>query len=247
MPVHDQRALDHGQQPHGRAPDGRLTRAGLTHQAQYFSRGHGQTHVLNGAERGIAPLFGVFNGHVLELQHGFRDAQCRGVHAGFHVSRGACRVRGQCGTIGLGRHCRATGSRRILLGRRGVLVDGRRRRLTVLRLDLTLQHGHHVHGLAGLTALTQVGHRFQQRFGVGVLGRGEDLLGGALFDNPALLHHGNAVREVGHHAHVVGDQDDGRIQFVLEVPDQVQDFGLHGDVQGRGGLIGNQQLGIAGQ
>ena len=97
------------------------------------------------------------------------------------------------------------------------------------------------------SALAQVRHRCQQRLCVRVLRVVEDLSRGSGLHDQALAHHGDPVGQVRHHAHVVGDQDDGAVQLVAQVAHQVQDFGLHRDVQGRGGLVGDQQFRVAGQ
>ncbi len=61
------------------------------------------------------------------------------------------------------------------------------------------------------------------------------------------VHDHDVVGQLGHHPQVVGDDDDRRVELLLQVQDQIQDLGLHGDVQGRGGLVGDEQLGVAGQ
>ena len=105
-----------------------------------------------------------------------------------------------------------------------------------------------VHFLGGVrAALAQVRNGGQQGLGVLVLRVVEDLRGRAGFHDHAAAHHGDAVREVGHDAHVVGDQHDGAVQLVAQVAHEVQDFGLDRHVEGRGGLVGDEQFGIAGQ
>ena len=91
------------------------------------------------------------------------------------------------------------------------------------------------------------GDRAQQAPRVRVLGVVEDLVQRALLHDPARVHHGHAVGDVGHHAQVVGHQDHGRARLVAQRPDPVQDLGLDGHVQCRGGLVGDQQLGVARQ
>ena len=54
------------------------------------------------------------------------------------------------------------------------------------------------------------GDRAEQAPGVGVLGVVEDLVERALLDDPAGVHDGDPVGDVGHDAEVVGDQDHGR-------------------------------------
>ncbi|KAG1361592.1 hypothetical protein G6F61_014284 [Rhizopus arrhizus] len=60
-------------------------------------------------------------------------------------------------------------------------------------------------------------------------------------------HHHHAVGNLGHHAHVVRDEQHGHADFALQVPDQVDDLGLDGDVQRGRWLVGDQQRRLAGQ
>ncbi|KAG1217387.1 hypothetical protein G6F35_009204 [Rhizopus arrhizus] len=62
-----------------------------------------------------------------------------------------------------------------------------------------------------------------------------------------MAHHHHAVGNLGHHAHVVRDEQHGHADFALQVPDQVDDLGLDGDVQRGRGFIGDQQLRAARQ
>ena len=108
--------------------------------------------------------------------------------------------------------------------------------------------GGDVHVRRGIrAALAQVRDRGQQRLGVFVLRVVEDLRGRPGLHDEALAHDGDPVGEVGHHAHVVGDEHNGAVQFVPQVAHEVKDFGLDGHVEGGGGLVGNQQLRVAGE
>ena len=78
-------------------------------------------------------------------------------------------------------------------------------------------------------------------------GIGENLLGGALLHHAAGVHDHHVVGHLGDNTQVVGDQHDGGIDLILQAAKQVQDLGLDGHVQSRGGLIGDDQAGIAGQ
>jgi hypothetical protein len=93
----------------------------------------------------------------------------------------------------------------------------------------------------------QARHRRQQRAGVRMLGRVEDLIHRALLDLLAAQHHHHVVGHFRHHAHVVGDEDHGRAQVALQFADGVQDLRLDGDVQRGGRLIGDQQARLARQ
>ncbi len=63
----------------------------------------------------------------------------------------------------------------------------------------------------------------------------------------AAVHDQHAVGDLGHDAHVVGDEDDAHLHLGLEAADQFEDLRLDRDVEGRGRLIGDEQLRLAGQ
>ena len=67
------------------------------------------------------------------------------------------------------------------------------------------------------------------------------------FHHPARVHDGDLVRASRNDAQVMGDQDHRHPPPALLAGQQVQDLSLHGDVECRGGLIGDQQFGFAGQ
>ena len=71
--------------------------------------------------------------------------------------------------------------------------------------------------------------------------------GGGVLDDPAGVHDGDLVGAAGHHAEVVGDEDHGHGTLPLLGGQEVEDLGLHRDVETGGGLVGQQQLGAAGQ
>ena len=101
-------------------------------------------------------------------------------------------------------------------------------------------------GVDGLEdAEAEVRDRREELLGVGVLRRVEDLLHTAGLHHDAVLHHHDAVGEVGHDTHVVRDQDDRRIQPLVQVPQQIEDLGLHRDVERRGRFVGDEQKRIA--
>ena len=57
----------------------------------------------------------------------------------------------------------------------------------------------------------------------------------------------DAVGDVGHDAHVVGDQQHAETALVGEVADELQDLRLYGHVERCRRLVGDQQLRLAGQ
>ena len=75
----------------------------------------------------------------------------------------------------------------------------------------------------------------------------EQLLGVGGLDDPAGIHDDDSVGPPGDDTHVVGDEDDRHVQPLAEVVEQVQDLRLDGDVESRRGLVGDEQLRLAGQ
>jgi hypothetical protein len=80
-----------------------------------------------------------------------------------------------------------------------------------------------------------------------VLGSAEELEHRSLFDDAARVHHDHARRELGHDAEVVRDEHHAHLQFVLELAQQVEDLRLHRDVERGRRLVGDEQLGLAGE
>ena len=87
----------------------------------------------------------------------------------------------------------------------------------------------------------------QQAAGVGVARLGVQLLGRRHLDDPAQVHDRDPVAQVPDHGQVVRDEQQGQAQAGLQVLQQVQDRGLHADVQRRHRLVGHQQAGRQGQ
>ena len=82
--------------------------------------------------------------------------------------------------------------------------------------------------------------------GVGVRRLGKQPAHRARFHHLPRIHHRHPLRDFGHHRQVMGDHDQGHALRLLQADQQVHDLGLNGHVQRRGGFIGNQQLGVAG-
>ena len=64
-------------------------------------------------------------------------------------------------------------------------------------------------------------------------------------DYLAGIHHDHAVRLAGDQPQVVRNQHDGHPQLLLEAAQQLEDLGLDRDVERRGGLVGDEHLGVA--
>ena len=69
----------------------------------------------------------------------------------------------------------------------------------------------------------------------------------AAFDDLAVAHHADRAGVVLGQPQIVGDEDDGHAHLLLQVVQQVEDLGLDGHVERRGGLVGNQQIGVVDQ
>ena len=62
--------------------------------------------------------------------------------------------------------------------------------------------------------------------------------------DPPEVHHGDPVADVADHRQVVGDEQVGEIEPVLELLEQVDDLRLDRDVEGRDRLVGDDQVGL---
>ena len=74
----------------------------------------------------------------------------------------------------------------------------------------------------------------------------KDLLQRAVFHDLAGVHDGHVVAEGGYNAQIMGDQQDGGVEFLLQILHHFQHLSLNGHVQSGGGLIGDEQFGAAG-
>ena len=92
-----------------------------------------------------------------------------------------------------------------------------------------------------------LGHGGQQPPGVGMSGFVKDLVAAAALHNGSRVHHADAVADIGDDAQIVGNEHDAHMDLILQLLKQLQNLGLNGHVQSRGGLVRDQQLGIAGQ
>ena len=91
-------------------------------------------------------------------------------------------------------------------------------------------------------ALGQCRH---QRARVAVLRLGEQRLRRRGLDDAAGVHDGDAIGVTGHDTQVVGDEDDAHLVFVAQLVDEVEDLHLRRDVQGRRGLVRDEDARLA--
>jgi hypothetical protein len=73
---------------------------------------------------------------------------------------------------------------------------------------------------------------------------GEDLLAITLFHHPPEVHDDHSVTQVADDTEVVRDEDHGEPQAVTQVMKELEDGRLHGHVERRNGLIGDDHLGF---
>ena len=100
-------------------------------------------------------------------------------------------------------------------------------------------------GIEPLAGLVQPRQRLQQTHRVRHLRAVEDLLGRAVLDHVAAVHHEHVLARLGHDAEVVGDQDDRRAQPLLHLVHQLDDLRLDRHVERGRRLVGDQHGGIA--
>jgi len=72
----------------------------------------------------------------------------------------------------------------------------------------------------------------------------EDLGGRPGFDEFAEIHHGHPVGDVLDHREVVGDNEVGKPELLLEIGEQIEDPGLYGDVERGHRLVADDELGF---
>jgi len=75
----------------------------------------------------------------------------------------------------------------------------------------------------------------------------EDLRDGAMLDDLALEHHADPVGHLAHDAEIVGDEQHRHVEPALQLREELEDLRLHGHVEGRGWLVGNQEIGLVGE
>src|SRR5438876_4639217 len=90
-------------------------------------------------------------------------------------------------------------------------------------------------------------NRAQQALRVGMQRLLEQLADGRFLDHLRAVHDDHALRGLGNDAHVVGDQHDRHAELGLQLVQQLEDLRRDGDVEGGGGLVGDEKVRIARQ
>jgi hypothetical protein len=107
----------------------------------------------------------------------------------------------------------------------------------------------HVHGAGRLSlewARRRAGYEtrdgFQQRARVGMPRIGEELVCRGFLDDATEVHHGDVVAKVANDGQVVRDEEQRQIEAPAQVGEQPEHGDLHGDVERRNRLVGNEQI-----
>ena len=75
----------------------------------------------------------------------------------------------------------------------------------------------------------------------------EHRVGRALLGDARGIHDDDAVGIAGNHAEIVGNDDERDVELARQILHQLENLRLDGDVERGGGLVGDDQLGIAGK
>ena len=87
--------------------------------------------------------------------------------------------------------------------------------------------------------------RADEALRIGMARPSKELLDRGLLDHLAGIHHHDALGRLSHHAHGVRDQHDRHAEPRLQILQKLQDLGLDGHVERGGGLVRDQELGVA--
>ncbi|KUG29211.1 hypothetical protein ASZ90_000913 [hydrocarbon metagenome] len=104
------------------------------------------------------------------------------------------------------------------------------------------QAGHRARNGRQAGFVARAGQGADQPGRVRMQGAGEKRRHVAVFGHLSGIHDGRVVAGLGHHPQVVGDEQDGRALGGGQVQHEGQDLLLDGDVQGRGGFVGDEQV-----
>ena len=83
----------------------------------------------------------------------------------------------------------------------------------------------------------------EQRFGVGVTRTDEEIRRRPVLNDLTGVHHRHVIGDIGDHAEVVRDEDHRHVFLALQPVQQLDDLRLCRDIERRGGLVGDQELG----
>ena len=90
-------------------------------------------------------------------------------------------------------------------------------------------------------------NRREQRLGIGMERRREDLRRRPHLDDMAEIHDDGPVGEIAHHREVVADEDHGRLRFALQIHQKLADRGLNRDIERGHRLVGDDHARAPGE
>jgi hypothetical protein len=88
------------------------------------------------------------------------------------------------------------------------------------------------------------GDRGHKCLGIGVKGILIQIVPVRHFDDPAQIHDRDPIADMLHHAEIVGNEKERKVEFSLQVFQEVQDLGPNGNVQGRNRFITDDRFGV---
>ena len=91
------------------------------------------------------------------------------------------------------------------------------------------------------------GHGGEQAVGVVVSGRLKKFIHMAGFSHAPCIHHQHTVGMACHHAQIVRNQNRGGVAALAQFGEQIHHLRLHGNIQRRSGLVGNEHTRVVGQ
>ena len=99
-------------------------------------------------------------------------------------------------------------------------------------------------GLERATTLClQIGHSMKKAASIRMRRGLKYLALGAELHQASGIHYCDAVRDLRNYGEIMRDEKHGQAEFRAQLSEQFEDLRLNGDVERRGGLVGNQQLG----
>jgi hypothetical protein len=84
----------------------------------------------------------------------------------------------------------------------------------------------------------------EQRLGIGMKGRPEECVLLRELDDLSEIHDGDPVADVLDHREIMRNEEVGELQLLLQVPQQIDDLRLDGDVERRDGLVEHDEARI---
>ena len=86
--------------------------------------------------------------------------------------------------------------------------------------------------------------RRQQFLCIGILRVAQDPFGWTLLDDSARPHHDDTIAQQAHHIQIMRHKQIAHAHGLFQVVQQIQDHRLHRNIERRGRLVENDQLGV---